>query len=246
VIRIAATGDLHFGEDSAGTLRPQLEHLAEAADVLLIAGDLTRVGTVEEARVLADELDGLGVPVISVLGNHDHHADQAEAITAVMRDAGTCILDGQSESIDVGDERLTVVGAKGFGGGFAGASGTAFGEPEMKAFIRRTELAAETIERELGRAGGDTRVVLLHYSPVKDTVVGERPEIYPFLGSYLLARAIDAHGADLVLHGHAHAGSEQGVTPGGVRVRNVAMPLIRQSYRVFCLDGEEPSAASAA
>ena len=87
-----------------------------------------------------------------------------------------------------------------------------------------------------------TRVVLFHYSPVKDTVVGERPEIYPFLGSYLLARAVDEVGADLVVHGHAHGGSEQGVTPGGIRVRNVAQPLIKRAYRVFSL---EPAPATA-
>ena len=245
-MRIAATGDLHFGEDSEGTLRPQLEQLADCADVLLLAGDLTRVGTVDEARVLARELRGLSVPIVGVLGNHDYHCDQPDGIRDVMEDAGVCMLEGGSHTIDIGDQRLTVVGAKGFGGGFAGASGTAFGEPEMKAFIRRTEEMAAAIEQSLGDADGDARVVLLHYSPVKDTVVGERPEIYPFLGSYLLARAVDTHGADLVVHGHAHAGSEQGITPGGVRVRNVALPLIRQSYRVFCLDGEEALSISAA
>jgi Icc-related predicted phosphoesterase len=143
------------------------------------------------------------------------------------------MLEGQSESFSVGDHVLGVAGATGFGGGFAGASGTAFGEAEMKQFIRRTECAAERVEASLSTLEADVTVALLHYSPVKDTVVGERPEIYPFLGSFLLGRAIDAVGADLVVHGHAHAGTEQGVTPGGVRVRNVALPLIRRPYRVF-------------
>jgi Icc-related predicted phosphoesterase len=244
VIRIAATGDVHFGHDSAGTLRPHLEELSDCADVLLLAGDLTRVGAVEEAEMLARELDGLDVPVVGVLGNHDHHGGAADGIRAAMERAGVCMLDGDATALDVGEQRLKIIGAKGFGGGFAGASGTAFGEPEMKAFIERTEAEAGAIEQALADDGADSRVVLLHYSPVKDTVVGERLEIYPFLGSYLLARAVDAHGADLVVHGHAHAGAEKGLTPGGVRVRNVAMPVIRQSYRVFCLEPEATADAA--
>src|SRR5581483_4159327 len=184
MMRIAATGDVHFGADSAGTLRPQLEHLTECADVLLIAGDLTRVGACDEAKVLAEELADVAVPVVAVLGNHDHHAGEGDAIRAVMEDAGVCMLERESTVVPVDDERLTIVGAKGFGGGFAGASGTAFGEPEMKAFIQRTETIAATIGTALEGADGDARVVLMHYSPVKHTVVGERPEIYPFLGSY--------------------------------------------------------------
>ena len=150
--------------------------------------------------------------------------------------AGVIVLDGTTTTIAVGERTLGIVGDIGFGGGFAGASGSAFGEPEMKAFMRRTERSAEHIADGLAALDADVTLVLLHYSPVKDTVVGERPEIYPFLGSFLLAEAIDTVGADLVVHGHAHAGSEQGVTPGGVRVRNVAQPLIRHAYRVFRLD----------
>jgi hypothetical protein len=70
---------------------------------------------------------------------------------------------------------------------------------------------------------------------------GERLEIYPFLGSYFLAEAIDRGGADLALHGHAHGGNEKGLTPGGVHVRNVAIPVINAAYRVYCLG---PAAAA--
>ena len=236
MIRIAAVGDVHFGEDSGGTLRPHLERLPERADVLLIAGDLTRIGTIAEARVLVEELDGVGVPTIAVLGNHDHHSDQAPQIRALLEDAGIRVLEQEATTVPVNGACLAVVGAKGFGGGFSGSSGTAFGEPEMKQFIRATEAAAAGLESALRDCAADARVVLLHYSPVKETLHGEAPEIYPFLGSFLLARAVDTAGADLVIHGHAHGGAEKGVTPGGVRVRNVAEPVIRESYRVYVLD----------
>jgi Icc-related predicted phosphoesterase len=237
VIRVAAVGDVHFGADSAGTWRPW-ERVDAEADVLLVAGDLTQIGTRDEARVLAAELAPVTIPTVAVLGNHDHHSEDPEGVCGILEAAGVHVLEGQAETFAIGDLVLGVAGATGFGGGFAGASGTAFGEAEMKQFIRRTECAAERVEACLSTLDTDVTVALLHYSPVKDTVVGERPEIYPFLGSFLLGRAIDAGGADLVVHGHAHAGSEQGVTPGGVRVRNVALPLIRHPYRVFTFGGD--------
>jgi hypothetical protein len=55
----------------------------------------------------------------------------------------------------------------------------------------------------------------------------------------LLAEAVDAVGADLVLHGHAHGGSEKGTTAGGVPVRNVAQPVIGHSYNLYCLGGDD-------
>jgi Icc-related predicted phosphoesterase len=235
-MRIAAVGDLHVGPDSHDHVRPHLGHVHEEADVLVLAGDLTQLGAPDEAKVLADELAEVAVPVVTVFGNHDVHSDAGDELRDAVEDAGVVVLDGETTTVAVGERTLGIVGDVGFGGGFAGASGSAFGEPEMKAFMRRTERSAERIQDGLASLATDVRLVLLHYAPVKDTVVGERPEIYPFLGSFLLARAVDAVGADLVVHGHAHAGTEQGVTPGGVRVRNVAQPLLRRSYRVFCLE----------
>jgi len=81
----------------------------------------------------------------------------------------------------------------------------------------------------------------MHYSPVPDTLVGEPPEIFAFLGSYHLAEAVDRAGADIAIHGHAHRGRDQGVTPGGVPVRNVAQPVLGGPYRVFELgNGDDP------
>jgi Icc-related predicted phosphoesterase len=237
MIRVAAVGDVHFGTDSAGSLRPHLADLADAADLFLLAGDLTRRGLPEEAQVLADELAGLEVPMFAVLGNHDYHSGQERAVTRVMEAAGVRVLEGDGAVVTVGACRVGVAGIKGFGGGFAGACGSEFGEPMMKAFIAHTRSHADRLEAVLAGLAVDTdlRVALVHYSPTERTLQGERLEIYPFLGSYLLGEAIDRAGADLVIHGHAHGGCERGWTDGGIEVRNVAQPLIRRPYNVYCL-----------
>jgi Icc-related predicted phosphoesterase len=249
--RIAAVGDLHVGVDSARSLRRALAGIEEHADVLLLAGDLTRRGELAEAEVLAAELHAVPVPILAVLGNHDHHSDRAGDVTEVLQDVGVKLVDGAAETVDVAGVVLGVAGTKGFGGGFVGASGSDFGEREMKAFVRHSmELAAglEAGLRVLADRGADVRVALTHYSPVRETLEGEPPEIFPFLGSYFLAEAIDAAGADLALHGHAHRGSEVGATAGGVPVRNVAQPVIDAPYRVYELgpSGRVPSGVSSA
>jgi Icc-related predicted phosphoesterase len=235
VIRVGAVGDIHLGEDARGHLRPALERIGEYADVLLLAGDLTRHGTASEGKIVADEVGGLPVPVVAVLGNHDYHSDQQGEIAAILAGAGVHVLEGTSVVLPVGGRRLGVAGVKGFGGGFAGKCATEFGEPQIKSFIRHTKDAAAALHAALSQVDGDVRLALTHYSPAVDTVRGEPPEIYPWLGSYLLAEAIDAAGADLAVHGHAHAGTEKGLTPGGTRVRNVAQPVIRRAYAVYCL-----------
>jgi Icc-related predicted phosphoesterase len=241
-IRVAAVGDVHLGEDIRGRYRGKLEGIEERADVLLLAGDLTRHGTPEEGRVVADEFRDLPVPVVAVLGNHDYQSDADHELTAMLRDVGIQVLQDDSTVIQCGEVQLGVAGGKGFGGGFAGKCASEFGEPQMKAFVRHTTEIAELWHKALKGLETDHKIVLSHYSPVKDTLAGEPLEIYPFLGSYLLAEAVDAEGADLFIHGHAHAGVEKGVTPGGVRVRNVALPVLRRAYAVYCLGGNEPEA----
>jgi Icc-related predicted phosphoesterase len=236
VIRIAAVGDVHLGEDARGRLRPALEHLPDHADVLLLAGDLTRHGTVDEARVVADEFADLPVPVIAVLGNHDHHSDVPDDVTKVLEDSGIRVLEGEAVTLDLAGRRVGVAGVKGFGGGFAGKCASNFGEPEMKAFVRHTVDRAEQLRAALLTLDTDIRIALTHYSPIPETLRGEPPEIYPFLGCYQLGEAIDECGVDLAIHGHAHFGCEQGVTPGGTRVRNVAQPVIRSAYACYGLD----------
>jgi len=242
VIRIAAVGDTHFGIDSHGTLRRAFEQLPDLADVFLLAGDLTRIGHVDEIRALVDELADLPVPRLAVLGNHEFHPGQAGPIIEHLEGAGIAVLEVSATVLDLRRTRVGIAGSKGFGGGFAGACGSDFGEPEMKAFVRHTRQLADHLHQALEHLDTDVRLALLHYAPVKDTLRGERAEIYPFLGSYLLGEAIDHAGADLVLHGHAHHGAEHGVTPGGIPVRNVALPVIGQAFNVYSFEEREDRA----
>lgn len=246
MIRVAATGDLHVGPDSARAVGEQLRAVGDKADLLLIAGDLTKSGLTGEAGALASQLGGIGVQVVAVLGNHDHHSDHPSEIADLLRDAGVVVLEGEGVCVDTPNGTVGVAGVKGFGGGFAGASGAEFGEPEMKAFIRHTKERSEALESALAELETDVRIALMHYAPIRETLQGEPPEIFPFLGSYLLAEAVDRAGADLAVHGHAHRGTEHGVTAGGVNVRNVAQTVIRQAYAVYAFErpgGDRESAS---
>ncbi len=236
MIRVAAVGDVHYDRAPRVRLRSQFEGLAGRADILMIAGDLTQHGSVEEARVLVEDLRGLSVPVVAVLGNHDYHSNQQLKIIALLRENGVIALEGESVRLEIGKSTVGVVGLKGFGGGFAGACVTEFGEPEMKAFAHHSRVQADLLKRGLEGLDTDFRFALLHFSPVEATILGEKREIYPFLGSYLLAEAIDAAGCDGVFHGHAHHGVERGATPGGVPVRNVAQYVIRHAYNIYHFD----------
>lgn len=235
-VRVAAVGDVHLDADVVGRYRPALEHLGDKADLLLLAGDLTRHGTPEEARCVAMEFGGLPVPVIAILGNHDYHSDQQDTVAAILCDAGLTVLECSNTVLSRDGLRVGVAGTKGFGGGFAGACASEFGEPEMKAFTSHGRELAARFAKSLAELDCDVRIALTHYSPVPETLLGEPLEIYPFLGSYQLGQAIDATpGVGLAVHGHAHAGSERGTTPGGVPVRNVAHPVIKQAYNVYQL-----------
>ena len=239
MIRVAAVGDIHLGLDSAGTLAPHLDDIAERADLLCIAGDLTRHGDPEEAAVLADELADVTVPVVCVLGNHDYHADREDLVRKVLEESGITVLEGEHVVLDIGGTRVGIAGTKGFGGGFMGASGSDFGEPEQKAYVRHSQKLARGLEEQLSALDTPVKIALMHFSPVEETLRGERLEIFPFLGSYYLAEAIDNGGADIAFHGHAHVGSEKGVTPGGVPVRNVAQPVLQHAYKVYCVGGSD-------
>lgn len=236
MIRIAAVGDLHFDRSSRHRLSRHFKELEGKADILLLAGDLTQTGHVEEAHVLAADLSESPVKVVAVFGNHDYHCDQSDLVRAELEEAGVTVLERECAEFELSSIRIGIVGLKGFGGGFVGACATDFGEAEMKSFIRTTKAQANYLREALAALETDYRIALLHYSPVPDTLHGEKREIYPFLGSYLLGEAIDEGGADIAFHGHAHGGIERGTTVGGVPVRNVAMHVIRHVFNIYTLD----------
>lgn len=236
MIRVAAAGDLHFSLESKGTLSPYLAALRGEADLLLLAGDLTRGGRLEEAATLAEDLRGCPVPVAVVLGNHDYHQNQEKGISEILAEAGICVLEKTSAVFSVRGLTVGVAGAKGFGGGFLGACGTEYGEPEMKAFMQATKRQAAGLKACLSGLACDYKIALLHYAPIPETLLGERKEIYPFLGSYHLAEAVDEAGADIIFHGHAHRGVEKGTTAGGIPVRNVAQSVIQHVYNLYTLE----------
>lgn len=234
-IRIAAVGDVHYGLDSAGQLRHCITNIHAEADALLLAGDLTRHGTPGEVHVLASDLRGCSIPIVAVLGNHDHQSDAQDEITEILLDAGVRVLEGTSTRFTVGDTTVGIAGTKGFGGGFAGACGSEFGERIQKDFIAHSRDLANSLGKALADLDTDIRIALTHFSPTADTLRGEPLEIYPWLGSYFLAEAIDENFCDWAFHGHAHAGTECGTTPGGVQVRNVAQPVIQHAYKVYAI-----------
>jgi Icc-related predicted phosphoesterase len=232
-MRIAAIADLHCRTASVGKIAALLAGVEEEADVLLIAGDLTNLGLAEEMEVLLGELGQLSLPVLAVTGNHDHESDQAETLVQMLRGAGVHVVEGEAVELD----GVGFAGAKGFCGGFGGHRLQPFGERMLKAFIHESIQEVVRLETALERLGTERKVALLHYSPVGETLRGEHPEIYPFLGFSLLADVLDRHDVNVAVHGHAHHGAPSGATPGGIPVYNVSRYVQDQyhgrPYRVF-------------
>ena len=225
-VRVAATGDLHCREDQHGRFRNFVKHVNEVADVLLLCGDLTDRGTPEEAKTLAEDLSALRIPCVAVLGNHDYEGGAAKQLCAELAKANVHFLDGDHY---VFEKTLGIAGIKGFGGGFGRATLQAFGEGPTKAFVQEGVNESLKLEAALGQLETPKKVVMLHYAPIPDTCLGEQPEIMPFLGTSRLSYPIDHYGAAVVFHGHSHFGSREGKTPGGIRVLNVAMPLLAKT-----------------
>jgi Icc-related predicted phosphoesterase len=223
-MRIAAVGDLHCTKDSAGVFKPALQAVDGRADVLLLCGDLTDYGTVEEAHVLARELSVVKIPMLAVLGNHDFQSGHADEVVRALAEVGVKVLDGDSHVIN----GVGFAGVKGFCGGFGRGTLGPWGESAVKAFVKEALDEALKLETALARLRADRRVALLHYAPIKDTVKGEPEEIYPFLGCSRLEEPLERYPVDLAFHGHAHRGSLDGRTRVGTPVYNVAMPLLRR------------------
>src|ERR1700730_8545844 len=233
-VRIAATADLHFSPQNYAKLKDQFERVRDEADVLVLAGDLTNYGQPAEMEPLLNVLVRLRVPTVVVLGNHDYESGKEEELTRMIVAAGIKLLDGSAYERD----GVGFAGTKGFVGGFGRGVLTAFGEREVKDFVRASIDEALKLERGMSQLRANKRVVVLHYSPIAETVQGEAPEIFPFMGTSRLAEVVDRHGADLVVHGHAHHGKTEGHTTSGVPVHNVAISLLQAQqpslvYKIF-------------
>lgn len=224
-VRIAAVGDFHCGEKDGGMYREAFARVNDQADVLLLAGDLTRRGTQAEIDVVCGELVDVRIPILAVLGNHDHESGQPEKVNDALRARGVHLLDEAPFELN---EHVGFAGVKGFMGGFGRYTLTAFGEVETKTFVGTTLDEVQKLEYSLRRLSTPIRVVLLHYAPIMDTVMGEPEQIFPFLGNDRLLEPIDRFGAAVVFHGHAHHGTFAGKTPGGVPVFNVSMVRVKE------------------
>jgi Icc-related predicted phosphoesterase len=198
------------------------EGVEDAADVLVLGGDLTNLGLLEEGEALVEALTALSIPVAAVLGNHDHETGHAAEIARMLRVGGVAVL--QDEPWEHGG--VGFAGVKGFGVGFSPHRLTPFGEQAIKDYVETAVREAAALDHQLAGLPMRHRVVVLHYAPIQATLVGEPPEIHPFLGDSLLEQVIDRHGADVIVHGHAHAGSPEGVTEGGIRVLNVSRHVL--------------------
>jgi Icc-related predicted phosphoesterase len=223
-VRIAAVGDIHVTTGSQGTLQPLFAPLDARADVLLLCGDLTDYGLKDEAAVLVRELQGVRIPIVAVLGNHDHESGRPEDVRDALRDAGVKVLDGEACEI----HGVGFAGVKGFCGGFGRATLGAWGERATKSFVQESLDEALKLESALARLRTPRKIAVLHYSPIQATVEGEPPEIFAFLGTSRLEGPLTRHPVDAVFHGHAHRGAPEGRTVGGTPVYNVALPLMKR------------------
>jgi Icc-related predicted phosphoesterase len=228
VVRIAAVGDVHLGRAAYGPpIQTLFAQVAERADILALCGDLTDRGDPEEGRQLGRALATVGVPVVAVLGNHDHETGQVPELIRILSESGVQVLDGGDafEAHGVG-----FAGVKGFAGGFGRRALGPWGEETIKLFVREAVDEALKLETSLSKLRTDRKVALLHYSPIVGTVEGEPREIYPYLGSSRLEEPLIRYPVDVVFHGHAHHGTLEGKTVGGVTVYNVSLALLTRSF----------------
>lgn len=222
-LTIAAIGDLHVREGGERRYRELFAGISDAADVLVLAGDLTDFGRTSEAELLAEDLQACSIPAVGVLGNHDYECGQPEKVAEILTQAGVTLLDEQATMVG----GVGFAGVKGFIGGFGRAELDPFGEAAIKAFVDESIAEARKLEHQLRTLRTDRIMAVLHYSPIPETIEGEPLEIYAFLGSSRLAQAVDRFdNVKAVVHGHAHRGRHTGRTPGGVPVYNVAQFVV--------------------
>jgi Icc-related predicted phosphoesterase len=227
VVRLAALGDVHYPKNSLETLQPLFAHINQQADVLLLCGDLTDYGRLEEAHGLARSLTTqVKIPILGVLGNHDFESNAHDEVEKILREAGVIILDGDMCEV----HGIGFAGVKGFAGGFGQYALQPWGEAAIKQFVHEAVNEALKLESALAKLHTPQRIALLHYSPIQATVQGEAPELFPFLGSSRLEEPLNRYEVTAVFHGHAHQGSPEGHTTAGIPVYNVAMSLLQKAF----------------
>jgi Icc-related predicted phosphoesterase len=215
-------GDVHVNASSVSVLRDLLDSVERHADILVLCGDLTNRGLPEEAELVATELSKRHLPILGVLGNHDCESGQEREVERALCDAGVMMLDAEPrEILGVG-----FAGVKGFCGGFGDHELARFGEHMIKQFVHESVEEGLRLETALAKLRTRSKVAVLHYAPVRATVVGEPPEIFPFLGSSRLEAPLDRYGATVAVHGHAHHGAHRGQTATGVPVYNVSYAIM--------------------
>jgi Icc-related predicted phosphoesterase len=239
MIRIAAAGDVHASEPARERIEEAFARVEDEADIILLAGDQTTFGEPDEARVLADACRNLSIPVCAVLGNHDLHAGKGDKVAEILRDGNVNVLEGDTIVCELNGTTVGVVGTKGFVGGFPGSALADFGEPALRQLYAETSDEVDALARGLQEISFcELRIVLLHYSPTSDTLQGEPEGIWTYLGCDRLAAPIAEYRPDVVLHGHAHAGSFEGAI-GPVPVYNVAVHVTGRDFYVFELGPHE-------
>ena len=234
-VRIAAVGDIHVRESDKGKWSEYFREVSQQADILVICGDLTDTGDEGEAQLLSEELRACNIPVVGVLGNHDFEKGRHKLIRQMVQNENVHILDGEAIVI----QGVGFAGVKGFGGGFDNHMLSMFGDGAMKAFVQEAVDEALRLDRALARLDQENenlkKIAIMHYSPIKETVVGEPEAIFPFLGSSRLAEPLSRRQVVAAFHGHAHIGTLEGQTNGGVKVYNVAKPILQKAGMPFFL-----------
>lgn len=232
MLSVAAVADIHCTEHMRGQLAEALRDVNDRAHVLVLAGDLTASGRLVEAQELLKELRRVAVPIVTVLGNHDYEHGEQDQIHDFLRANGIYVLDGEGFDLDINGERVGFAGTKGFAGGFGRYLLTGYGEEIIKSFVLAGRIEVGKLERALSRLTTARRIVVVHYAPIRDTLEGEPPELYPFLGNSEMCKPIDRFGADVVFHGHSHYGSRVGRTGTGIPVFNVCQALV-STYHLY-------------
>jgi uncharacterized protein len=236
-VRIAAAGDIHVSDVNEEATAAAFRDIDGSVDMILLAGDLTTLGETAQAQVLARVCEPVETPIFAVLGNHDWHANCRDELVEIAEAAGVTVIDPGHATCCVQGVEVGIVGAKGFVGGFPGSHLPDFGEPSLRGIYAETGDEVRALSEGLRAvATCPFRIVLMHYAPIIETLRGEPEPIWAFLGSDRMAAPIAEHQPDLVLHGHAHAGTFEGRV-GDVPVFNVSVPVMGREFWVFELSG---------